>query len=136
MRWAWCLLRVFLMLGLSLSGGVHAHQNANICDVWQELPYAALRQLDPCGEPPVQRRIQSACVRHEWLCGRKDFGGWFTQWAEAMDSPIRLELIEGQMIFSSEHDDQAWAIFLNSESVSAQGFVLLLSRIRAAVDQQ
>ena len=120
------------MAGLTWSSQALTRPTEHVCDQWEPLPFVALNQLEQCGDAPVQRRIQGVCVRHEWLCGDSDFGVWFAKWAQEVDSPIRLELREGQMIFSSEHDNQAWAVFWTPASEPSQGFVLLLSRLRAA----
>jgi hypothetical protein len=132
-----CLTRMLLcplMLGsLMLTLNAWAHQTQDECELWPELPNVMRTELHSCVEPPVARKIGQVCVRHEWLCGDGDFGGWFARWAREVDAPMRLELLENQLIFSAEDKDQAWAIFMAASPQATEGFTLLLSRMRPEV---
>lgn len=106
------------------------------CEPWHEMPFEALQRLSPCVEPAVYRQVGKACLRHEWLCGQSRFKDWFEQWMAELDEPIAMETRSGQLIFSGQERDTAWALFWMPVHEQAQGFVVLLSRIREAASKE
>lgn len=102
------------------------------CPPWPEHQPDALRALSTCLEPPVQRQIGNLCVRHEWRCGKTTFKHWFEHWMAEANEPFVVEKRLGQFIFSGQQGDTAWAVFWGPEGEAAQGFVILVSRMRAS----
>lgn len=112
---------------LSISMTVAAQPS---CPTWHRWPQEAVRNLIPCDQGAVQRRIGQLCVRHEWRCGAGRFEDWLSQWLKQSAEPVRLEKRLGQLIFSGEHNGEAWALFWAIDARPSSGFVLLLSRLR------
>lgn len=103
---------------------------AGTCEPWQPWPIEAIRSLPSCGQP-VSRQIGQLCAQHEWRCGAGSFEEWFDQWMKQQNRPFRVQRQLGQLIFSGEYDDQAWAVFWRIVPSPASGFVILVSRLRA-----
>ena len=106
--------------------------SARACLPWQEMPHDAWRLLTLCGEPQVERQLGNVCVRHEWLCGKSTFKDWFDHWMAQFDEPFVVQEQLGQLIFSGMHEDMAWAMFWAPAAEHKQGFVILLSRLKAS----
>lgn len=106
--------------------------DAHACGVWRALPHNALRMLPLCDEPAVERQIGQACIRHEWLCGQTTFKAWFDRWMAELDDLVTAQKLLGQMVFSGVQQDTAWAVFWAPTQESEEGFVILVSRMRAA----
>jgi len=53
-----------------------------------------------------------------------------------VDEPILLEKRLEQLVFSGQYDDTAWALFWASASDQNKGFVVLVSRLRAASSKE
>ena len=106
------------------------------CNAWPPLPHEALRGLAACAEPAVERQAGQVCLRHEWLCGQATFKDWFEHWMAQLDEPVAMEKRLGQMIFSGQHQDTAWAVFWLPVDEDAKGFVVLVSRMRAALTKE
>ncbi|UOD49432.1 hypothetical protein [Orrella daihaiensis] len=128
MKWFICLWSGLLVLSVTGETGA--------CNTWDALPHAALRSLSLCDEPAVERQVGQACVRHEWLCGRGSFVSWFQHWMAEIDEPIIMEKRLGQLIFSGDHHDLAWALFWAPVQHEDKGFAVLVSRIRAVPSKE
>lgn len=104
---------------------------ANACGVWPSMPYAALRMLEACDEPAVERQVGQLCLHHEWRCGTTRFKDWFDQWMAELDEPVAMQKRLGQVIFSGVDRDTSWAVFWAPSDEDEKGFVVLISRLRA-----
>lgn len=122
-------LPAVVLIGMAM---ISTPQTLVACNAWPALPHAALRSLSLCAEPSVQRQAGKVCLRHEWLCGKTTFKHWFDHWMAELDEPIAMEKRLGQVIFSGQHEDTAWAVFWMPVDEAEQGFVVLVSRMRAA----
>jgi hypothetical protein len=136
--WHWLTsgpkLVLVLMVGLAVND---VSARASVCQLWPELPFQAMRLLQSCQEPPVQRQIGQLCVQVQWRCSQTPFEKWLQEWFKQIEAPIEMHLLNGKWFFTGVDVSNPlapieWSLSWLPSREQPDSFAVLISRLRPA----